>query len=324
MHLDKEPIVIGIDIGGTHIRIGSMTLDMDLLHFQKTKMKDVYDPNKPIESLQTFINDYLLDLNISNLIAIGIGFPSGISKDKTTIQSAPNLPGLDNINIVEPLEQIFSVPIFINKDVNMHLNYEMNRRNITKENTIVGCYIGTGFGNAIYLNGQFLEGKNGMAGEVGHIPIFKNGERCVCGNIGCIETLASGKRLAELRQKHFNDVPFEKLFELYHDHPIIEEFIECLAIPITTEINIFDPDYVILGGGVLQMKNFPKDKLEGHIKEHTRKPYPAQTLSIQYAESHQKTGVLGIGFYVWSHFKNEKPFKFASYENDLICNFLKI
>ena len=79
---------------------------------------------------------------------------------------------------------------------------------------------------------------------------------------------------------------------------IIKQFIETLALPIATEINIFDPDYIIIGGGVPMMKDFPIEYLNKSIYKYTRKPYPAESLNIIYSKHDQKSGVLGAAYYI--------------------------
>lgn len=88
-----------------------------------------------------------------------------------------------------------------------------------------------------------------------------------------------------------------RLFKEHGDAPELLEYIDWLSIPIATEINIFDPDYIVLGGGVLQMEAFPQKLLEKRILEHTRKPYPAANLSVLYSSPHQENGVIGAGIY---------------------------
>lgn len=304
---DKRKKAIGIDIGGTNARIGLVTEDMSLSHFMKVEINDFYNRNNPINSIRSFIENYIHNLSMIEgeiqIDAIGIGFPSMISKDMTTVYSSPNLPGFNNINIVEELGKFFKTPIFINNDVNMHLIYEIYKKNLKDKEVVLGFYVGTGFGNSIFINGNFLQGKNGVAGELGHIPVLNNNRRCACGNIGCVETLASGKRLIELHQTYFKNTPFEDIFKYHFSESVMDEFIECIAIPIATEINIFDPDCLILGGGVLQMKNFPMALLINKIKKYTRKPYPFETLEILSADDNQFTGVMGAGFYAIQNLK---------------------
>jgi allose kinase len=168
---------------------------------------------------------------------------------------------------------------------------------IPKDKIILGFYIGTGLGNAIYINNEILLGKHGVAGELGHIPILGNKKKCSCGNEGCIEAITAGRYLEELCQTRFAGTPIQDIYINHADTPEIREQVEYLSIPIATEINIFDPHYIILGGGILQMEGFPKDMLEEFIIKHSRKPYPAEGLSILYALTEQENGIIGAGIY---------------------------
>ncbi|GAA0382147.1 allose kinase [Bacillus horti] len=294
MQRQDKSYVIGVDIGGTHIRIGAVASDNSLSFFQKHKVYEVIDVDQPIESLIFFLDAYIQEnLRIEQVLAVGMGFPSIISKDKKSIHSTPNLECLSNTNIVDRIEAFFSIPVFIENDVNYLLQFEIAKRDIGEQDIVLGFYIGTGFGNSIYINQQFLEGKNGAAAELGHIPVMGNEEICQCGNVGCIEMHASGKALVALHKKYFSDVPFHQVFAKYGSDSKIDAFIRALAVPIATEINIFDPHLVMIGGGVISMEQFPKERLEYHIQSYCRKPYPAQGLKMEYAEDTNAAGILG-------------------------------
>lgn len=306
MNHAAQNFVLGIDIGGTNLRIGMLTEKKELIHFEKKPIQNLYVYADPLEGLVCYIRDYLSNKDITKLKAIGIGFPSIVSKDKRELFSTPNLPGFDNRNVVSLLQKAFQVPVFIDNDVNMHVNYEINKNKLSPSGITLGFYIGTGFGNSIYINGEFLQGKNGVAGELGHIPAFRNERVCSCGNKGCIETIAAGKYLVEIYNQLSVDVPFEDFFLHYEKYPELVEFLDTIAIPVATEINILDPDYIILGGGVLQMKHFPQGEFEKKIRNYTRKPYPEQSLNIIYAENNQATGVMGAGYYVYENLRTHK------------------
>lgn len=299
----NQKYVIGVDIGGTHIRIGAVTPEKELHFFEKKRIAPVLDSQSPVESLISFLNNYIQEnIGRDKVLAIGMGFPSIVSKDKKSVHSTPNLESLSNINIADPIQDYFKIPVIIENDVNHLLQYEISQRKINKDEIVLGFYIGTGFGNSVYLFNQFLTGKNGAAGELGHIPVLGNEEVCQCGNTGCIELHASGKRLVFLHQKYFSNVPFEEIFTKYSDSPEIMGFVQALAIPIATEINIFDPHLVIIGGGVVGMKDFPKGQLESAIIRYSRKPYPADGLSIEYAEDTNAAGVLGAATNVYENY----------------------
>ena len=169
----------------------------------------------------------------------------------------------------------------------------------------MAVYLGTGIGNAMYIHGRFLEGKNGTSGELGHIPVPGKQRPCPCGNMGCIELIASGKRLEEIRAEQTPDAQgFEAMFENDANSSLIAEYLDNAACAVATEINILDPDTVILGGGVLTIRNFPYDTLLKRIRAHTRKPYPERTLSFIRLSGDPLQGVRGAGIYGWSRLQD--------------------
>jgi allose kinase len=295
---EGKEYILSLDIGGTNLRIGMGARNYKLYNYtcEKNSLLDLDD-------LKSYIAKNIKKNPIGSLIAIAIGFPSTVSKNKKIVYSSPNIEGFDNINVADPLENMFHVPVFIDRDVNFLLEYEIITRHLTNQGILLGFYIGTGFGNSIYINGQFLSGKNGVAAEIGHIPVLNNLLICNCGNEGCVETIASGKRLEELKQIHFADTNIKEIFKKHGENPILKDFVRAIAIPIATEINIFDPDHIIIGGGVIHMKNFPIQFLEKYIHKQVRKPFPELNLDISYAKSKQETGVLGGAYYVYERLK---------------------
>ncbi|KAJ50529.1 allose kinase [Clostridium tetanomorphum] len=292
----QNNFVLGVDIGGTNFRIGLVNEKGELSNYIKESSSILNEPGNPLINLKEYLLKYIKENLSGELKAISIGFPSTISKDKKKVYSTPNLPGFNDINIVDYLCSEIKVPIFLSKDVNCLLKWDMVDKNISKEGITLGFYIGTGFGNSICIDGKFLIGKNGSAGELGHIPVLNSDDKCGCGNIGCIELYASGKRLSKIREESFKNTEIDELFVKHRHSEILEEFINTISIPIATEINIFDPDNIIIGGGVVNMNGFPKDFLEECIYKHSRKPFPAESLKFLYSSQTQEAGVLGAAF----------------------------
>lgn len=229
--------------------------------------------------------------------AISIGFPSTLDHDRRVVVSTPNLKGLNNCPIVSLLTEAFDLPVYIERDVNLLAFQDMADLGISDKGTTLAFYVGTGLGNAIIMNGEFLIGKNGSAAELGHIPMRDIHGHCGCGNTSCVEIEASGKALETLRKECFFDEPLEELFMKHGDHEVLQRFVEGLAYPMATEINIFDPDHIILGGGVISMPNFPYQRLESKMHELLRKPYPSHALEVNFSRGGQKSGVMGAGKY---------------------------
>lgn len=293
-------VVIGIDIGGTNFRIGAVDCNGNIYNFEK-KSSGILCTGDCITALYDEITKYIKEYNYDDVKAITVGIPSIVSKDKKTVYSTPNLKGFDNINFVDPLSEKLNIPVILDRDVNFLLMNDIKNLNLDKSLLITGFYIGTGFGNAISINGGFLAGKNGVAGELGHIPLYGVDEQCTCGNHSCAETRCSGRRLQQLVKEHFSDVYIGDIFKVHATHPIIVDYVRSLAIPIATEINILDPDHVVIAGGVVIMEGFPKDVLEDAIRYYVRKPYPAKNLEILFTTHTQQSGVLGGARYAFEN-----------------------
>ena len=171
---------------------------------------------------------------------------------------------------------------------------------------VCGVYFGTGIGNSIYINNEFISGKHGTAGELGHIPVYGNNKICGCGNIGCIESKASGKALQYINDKKYKNDNISEIFNHYNEDEELKDFIDVLSMAVATELNILDPDVFIFGGGLQDMNNFPRKELEECIYKHSRKPYPGKDITILYTGNTQKSGVIGGGIYAFDKLKNIK------------------
>lgn len=287
--------VIGIDIGGTNLRIGTVDSEGKLTNFERKSSASLVAENA-VQNLGRELTSYIERYQLEGQVgAVSVGVPSIVSKDKSFIYSTPNLKGLENIDLGNLLKAYVNVPVFVDRDVNYLLVNDIKSHHLDeeRERTILGFYLGTGFGNAVYINGQLHVGKNGVAGELGHIPMYGIDEVCTCGNVGCSETRCSGRYLRQLTDTCFPNTDISEVFVKHGDDPRILEYVDTLAIPMAAEINILDPDYVIMAGGVMMMKDFPMERLIWAVKERARKPFPSENLEFVFPEHTQDSGVIG-------------------------------
>lgn len=299
-----KPYSIGIDIGGTNFRIGTVDANGKTEHFEKNSSR-IFNEADGAKILAECIKEYIKAHTLEeSVLGVGIGVPSLVSRDCRKILSTPNLKGFESETFVSDLEQALSLPVFLDKDVNFLLLDDINTLHLEEKESVLGFYVGTGLGNALYLNGKLYRGRNGAAGELGHIPLYDVGETCTCGNVGCAETRMSGRYLEVLAQKYFPREDVHFLFELFPLHPVLEKFVRDLALPIAAEINILDPEAVILSGGVVYMPSFPRELLKTEILKHLRKPYPYETLEIYFLDHNEESAVRGAGMAVRSAFNS--------------------
>ncbi len=296
-----EPIevLLCMDIGGTNCRMGLCD-----------RVGTLYE--KEIVSTETMAEEGFAGALVDRIRAflkraedryavrgLAMGFPATIDKARRVVLQAPAIEGADNFTVCDLLENAFGLPVWLEKDVNLLFEYDRKSLGLADEGLAIGIYFGTGIGNAIFYNGKPFLGANGVAGELGHIPQLKNSRECGCGNIGCLEPFGGGKRLAELCKTTHPGANIRTIYRDYLTDPDVRGQVDAMAIAVATEVNILDPAYVVLGGGLLQMEGFPIGYFEQKIRAYVRKPYPERNLRLVYSRPDQENGIVGAAFYGW-------------------------
>ena len=297
----KKEVIICLDIGGTNCRLGLVDREGGLWEPQLLSTGALARQDL-VAALTGVLLDYVRQhRDTYTLRAVSMGFPATVDRARRKVLSAPNIPGLpEDLPICHILEEALELPVFLERDVDLLLAYDLRDLGLPKEGTVIGIYFGTGIGNSIYIGGRFLQGANGVAGELGHIPRLGQQTLCGCGNTCCIEPLGGGRRLSELCQTEFYGTDIRDIYLRHGASQSVRQQIEVMAAAVATEVNILDPDHVVLGGGILQMEGFPRGYLEERIRFHTRKPYPLNSLRLLYARPGQASGVIGAGLHGWA------------------------
>lgn len=296
-----KDVTIGIDIGGTHFRIGMVALDGEITGFEKISSQK-FGGEDGVSVLVDEVRNYMKRWNADEDVkAIVIGIPGTVSRDKTTVFSAPYVPAFTGFDLKRCLEEAWKLPVFIERDANILMFGDMfcQRSSIDFRSAgmLVGLYYGSAVANAFYFQGQFYDGKNGVAGEIAHNPIRGLQERCVCGNVGCQCLRCGGKYLQRLAAECYPETAFEQLFVLHGQDELIKEFVRDMAVPVVEIANILDPELIFVAGGVTDMEGFPWVLLEADIRENTRHPMPADNLRFIFTTHSRKSGVMGAGLY---------------------------
>lgn len=288
--------VIGLDIGGTNLRIGLVregVLERGKVFSTHEELADGDEILRIAALIEEFRGQDEVD-------AVSIGFPSSIKSDGKTVLNVPNIIKADGShafsgkNVVDPLERLLGKKVFAGKDTNNLLYCDAKTSNAG--GILVGCYIGTGFGAAAMIDGRLILGKHGAALEAGHIPFYRGTRRCNCGKTGCAECYASGRAAQEMLKEHFPGRTFAQVFKDHADEAPVAELIEALAVTVATLVNLFDPDILFLGGGVLSAE-FPKERLSAAVRRNTLAPYPREDLTISYSANDEFAGVTGAALY---------------------------
>ncbi|MFC1731538.1 ROK family protein, partial [candidate division KSB1 bacterium] len=263
----------GIDIGGTKIRMGLVD-SRGRVFFHKMFLTPV---RKPWENtLDLLVNNFHemigeADTSYADLSGIGIGCPGTFDKTRENIRFAPNLEWR-NIPIKAYLNDRFPVPVFFENDTNLSTLGVANYGEGRGKKTIIGIFIGTGIGGGIIVDKELFIGSTGGAGEIGHMVIRENGPKCHCGNRGCLESIASTSAIYDRIHRQYRRR--YKQTETYADFTanankslavrkayysgektaaaIIEDAFSSLGMGLVSLINLFNPDMIVLGGGLME------------------------------------------------------------------------
>ncbi|SHF09526.1 ROK family protein [Clostridium fallax] len=259
--------VIGVDLGGTKINTVLADLEGNVVSQTTvpTQAKEGELPvlNRIIQTVETVIAEGKVTLN--DVKAIGIGSPGPLDAKEGVIISTPNLP-FKNFNLVKPLSEKFDIPVYLDNDANVAAIGEFMFGAGKGCKNMVYFTVSTGVGGGAILDGKIYRGATCNALEIGHTTILPDGPRCNCGNIGCLEALSSGtaigKRGIEAAEsnvetslkKYDNITSYEVFVEAAAGDKVAKDIVDkalnYLGIGVSNAVVTFDPEAVIIGGGV--------------------------------------------------------------------------
>ncbi len=245
-------MILAIDAGGTNIR-ALISKDGKTIKSYSSKTHKI--------GLAGFIEELLL--KHKEIDKIGISF-AGQVKDGVILNS-PNIK-VDVADIKEHFKTLYNLPLYIQNDLTCALIAEAEEE---KSQDISVLYVGTGIGLGVLESGKILNGYGNLACEIGHIPYKKAPFKCGCGRYNCIENFASGQAISKWL-KYLNQ-ECEPTLEALKKHSvksqkIAEEFELALLYAVGVSITLFNPQTLILGGGIVEANPYLVDLVKSKIK----------------------------------------------------------
>jgi len=260
--------VIGVDLGGTNLRTAIVGSDGEILDKHKEATRAVDGWMRVVARLVDNINRQL-EIGAqrgSKVFAVGVGAPGVILVDKGIVVKSPNFPDWNNLPLKAELEKALNIPVFIENDANAAALGEKWRGAGQNIRSMIHLTLGTGVGGGIILDNKIWHGADGMAGEIGHMTLIPDGRQCSCGNTGCLEMYASARGIVQSYQEELEkqklhkaealkEVTSEKVYQAAREgdavaRRVMKDMGRMLGIGIASLINIFNPERVVIGGGV--------------------------------------------------------------------------
>lgn len=295
---------LGIDIGGTAVKMGivSESGEITAFHSQSVNFDNYQTPiiETVVKEADIFLEMNQTDLDL--LSGIGVSATGQINTLKGTVAGAAgHIQNWLGTPIKEILEEHFHKPVCVANDANCAVVGEQWLGAAHGAENVVMVTIGTGVGGGIIAGNRLLSGAWGIAGEVGHITIKKDGILCSCGNRGCFERYGSTTALVRAAARVMH-VPAETIDGRWtfrqaasgneRIQAVIDAWIEDIAAGVVGLVHIFNPEIVIIGGGVSREEKLFIEPLTEKIKQNVM-PAFRQGLKVCAAELGNDAGILG-------------------------------
>ena len=278
---------IGIDLGGTGIKAGVVDEQGQILAKNSC-------PTKPERGYEAVIRDMAtLAIGVakesghpmSDIKAIGIGLPGVMDPRSGRVPFCTNLAWHD-VPLIEEMGKYTDVPVFADNDATVAGLAESVAGVSAGAQNSVFVTLGTGVGGGVILGGKVFSGSHGVASEVGHMVTVVNGEMCSCGMRGCWERYASATALIREGRRLCQAKPETELLKAVDGDPeaitakhvidlakagdpdcveLFENYVEHLCIGLRNLINLYDPEIIVLGGGVSHSGQFLLDAIRAKL-----------------------------------------------------------
>lgn len=247
---------VGIDLSFNEIRFILTDLNSNILEELKENI-DTRDGNLIINTIDLKVREMLCSnlIDLKKLLGIGISLPGTVNLNKKMLEVAANL-GIKNLSF-EKIENSIGVPLFLENEAKAAAFAEATIGIAKKINNLIYVSVAEGIGGGIIIDQKLYRGKDVRAGEIGHMTINKDGRLCNCGRRGCWETYASRRALINDYNKstgscavNMGQIISSACSGSSSAQEVLNEYIDSLSAGLQNLMNIFDPDYIVIGGEI--------------------------------------------------------------------------
>ncbi len=310
-----QDLLIGIDLGGTNVRVGALSKQGKLLVSNEMLIEAERGPEAGLERIIGLIETTLKKLQAPNLIAIGIGAAGPVDRALGAILNPFTLPTWENVSIVPRISQHFGVPVAFENDADVAILGEYWRGAGQGASPLTMFTLGTGVGLATMIDGKLYRGAVGFHPEGGHSIIDPTGPQCYCGANGCMEMFIAGPAVARRAREMASNSP-TRLLEMAGADPakitaamVSQAAVEgdevargvmaqtgyYLGLSIINVIRFFYPEKILLGGSGVKNFSFIEPTMRTTIDRQVIME-PDRPIPIELAQLGGQAGMIGAAY----------------------------
>jgi glucokinase len=309
-------LVCAVDLGGTNLRAANIDREGSIHERFRVSTPVTNNPNEIVSAIASAVTECAnrAATRGEQIQAVSVVVPGSVQADSGVIVNAPNIPAIVSFDLGQALTTELHRPISLENDANAAAVGEMWCGAGRHCRTIICLTLGTGVGSGIILDGKLWHGIDGTGGEIGHTSVVPiDGVKCKCGGIGCLEVYASATAIVRLTREGLPDHP-QSILHATPDADLsakevaraanegdafaLEVFRKMgmyLGIAMANVVNIFNPEMIIVGGGVSESFDLFAPYARAEIIKRAF-PVPAQRCQVVKAECGDDAGLLGAAW----------------------------
>ena len=303
-------LFIGIDLGGTNIKIGAFDSDLKFIEKISAPTEDSMGPDDVVRRICENVEALIKNANSSldDIVAMGVGSPGPVDIEQGIIVAAPNLPKFRNTPLKQMIMDRLHKPVIFENDANAACFGEFTLGAAKDVTDMVFFTLGTGIGGGIVSHGKLIHGHNNAAAELGHIIIHPGGRLCGCGQKGCVEAYASAPSTVARAIEALETASKSTLSEIknitckdIYDHAkagdrlaleITEGTADALGLLCVNMLHTTEPEKIIFAGGIIAAGDFLLNQIQAAFEKHIW-PMKKETLEICFATLGEDAGIIG-------------------------------
>jgi glucokinase len=307
----SDPTVIGVDVGGTKVAAARIAGAQCESHLERPT--ELGSSEALVDQIESVVREVIS--SEGEPAAVGIGLPSQIDFATGTVVASVNIP-LEGVPLGRELSERLGMPVHVDNDANCAALAEAHFVEGGPARHLVMYTLGTGVGGGVIIDNSIFRGATGLGAELGHQPIDLDGPECpgACPNRGCLEALCSGMALERDSTAFAREHPDSRLGRLLDERDkvrgrdvvaaaregdadarkLLEQLGTYLGAGMSGAINTFEPEYIVIGGGLSQGADFFLDRAREEANERAL-PALAERVEIRLAKGGARAGVIGAG-----------------------------
>ncbi len=314
----KDQFVVAVDIGGTSYRVALADEKSSIINRISEPTRSWESHETGLDRIKRCISQVISAVDFQKVVGIAVCAGGPLDPQNGILLTPPSLSGWRNAPIKDTFQESFNIPVWVENDADLAVLGEQQFGAGRRCDRLIYITVSTGIGGGIITDGKILRGTDLSIAEIGHIVVDPNGPQCNCGGRGHVETLASGTAIVRIATERISkgeasslcglDLTGEMVVKAAIDgdllaNQVIESAGSYLGMAIASLVHLFDPQVVIIGGGISNAGELILEPARRALSEYSMADYRNRARIVQ-SELGDNSGIMGAIAFAWDKLRD--------------------